>query len=134
MSNDLMCYFEKDRFAAFVGINLIEVKPGYAKANLEISDKHLNAVNIVHGGVIFALADFAFAAASNSYGHVSLGINATISYFQPAKGKTLIAEAKEISASNKIANYNVDIYCEDEEIIARFTGMVYKKKDKLKFD
>ena len=134
MSNDIMSYFEKDRFAAFVGIKLVEVKPGYAKANMEITDKHLNAVNIVQGGVIFTLADFAFEAASNSYGQVSLGINANISYFQPPKGKILIAEAKEISASKKIASYNVDIFNEDKEIIARFTGMVYRKKDKLNLD
>lgn len=134
MSNDIMSYFEKDRFAAFVGIKLVEVKPGYAKANMEITDKHLNAVNIVQGGVIFTLADFAFEAASNSYGQVSLGINANISYFQPPKGKILIAEAREISASKKIASYNVDIFNEDKEIIARFTGMVYRKKDKLNLD
>lgn len=129
-----MSYFEKDRFAAFVGLKLVEVKPGYAKVKMEITDKHLNAVNIVQGGVIFTLADFAFEAASNSYGEVSLGINANISYFQPPKGKILIAEAKEISANKKIASYNVDIYGEDKELIARFTGMVYRKKDKLNLD
>lgn len=134
MSNDIMSYFDNDRFAAYVGIKLVEVKPGYAKANMEITDKHLNAVNIVQGGVIFTLADFAFAAASNSYGQVALGINANISYFQPPKGKILIAEAKEISANKKIASYNVDIYGEDKELIARFTGMVYRKKDKINLD
>ena len=133
MGNDLISYFEKDRFAAFIGIKLVEVKPGYAKANIEITDKHLNAVNIVQGGVIFTLADFAFAAASNSYGQVSLGINANISYFKPPRGRILIAEAKEISASKKIASYNVDIFDENMETIARFTGMVYRKKDKLQF-
>lgn len=134
MSNVLMSYFEKDRFAAYVGIKLIEVKPGYAKASLEITDKHLNAVNIVQGGVIFTLADFAFEAASNSYGQVSLGINANISYFQAGKGKILTAEAVEISASKKIANYNVDVFDEEGKIIARFTGMVYRKKDLLELD
>lgn len=134
MGKDLMSYFEDDRFAAFVGIKLVEVKPGYAKAKMEITDKHLNAANIVQGGVIFTLADFAFEAASNSYGKVSLGINANISYFQPPKGKILIAEAKEISASKKIASYNVDIWGEDNELIARFTGMVYRKKDILDLD
>ena len=131
MSYDLMSYFEKDRFAAYIGIKLIEVKPGYAKANMEITDKHFNAANIIQGGVIFTLADFVFEAASNSYGQVSLGINANISYFQTSKGKMLIAEAKEISASKKIASYNVDIFNEYKETIARFTGMVYRKKDKL---
>lgn len=134
MSRDIMSYFEKDRFAAFVGIILIDVKPGYAKANLEITDKHLNAVNIVQGGVIFTLADFAFEAASNSYGQVALGLNATISYFKQPKGKLLTAEAKEISANKKIASYNVDVYGEDLELIANFTGMVYKKKDIINLD
>ncbi|KJR48829.1 Phenylacetic acid degradation protein PaaD, thioesterase [Desulfosporosinus sp. I2] len=133
MSNDIITYFGKDRFAALAGIKLVEVKPGYAKANMEITDKHLNAVNIVQGGVTFTLADFAFAAASNSYGLVSLGINANISYFQPPRGKMLIAEAQEISATKKIANYNVDIYDEDKNVVARFTGMAYRKKDKLEF-
>ena len=129
-----MSYFEKDRFAALVGIKLIEVKTGYAKATLEITDQHLNAVNIVQGGVIFTLADFAFAAAANSYGQVSLGINAHISYFQPPKGKMLIAEATEISSNKKIGSYNVDISGEDKELIARFTGMAYRKKDKINLD
>ena len=133
MSNDIITYFGKDRFAALVGIKLVEVKPGYAKANMEITDKHLNAVDIVQGGVTFTLADFAFAAASNSYGQVSLGINANISYFQPPRGKMLIAEAQEISATKKIANYNVDIYDEEKNVVARFTGIVYRKKDKLEF-
>lgn len=134
MSNNIISFFDNDRFAAFVGIKLVEVKTGYAKANLEITDNHLNAVNIVQGGVIFTLADVAFAAAANSYGQISLAINANISYFKPPKGKILIAEANEISASNKIASYNIDIFDEDKEIIARFTGMAYRKKDKLEFD
>lgn len=131
MSNDIMSYFEKDRFAAFIGIKLVDVKPGYAKAKIEITERHLNAVNIVQGGVIFTLADFAFAAASNSYAQLALGINANISYFKPPKGKILTAEAKEISATKKIANYNVDILDETMEIIARFTGTAYRKNDKI---
>src|SRR5665648_808066 len=131
MSQDIMSYFENDRFAAYVGIKLVEVKPGYAKAVMEVKEKHLNALNIVQGGVLFTLADFAFAAASNCYGQVSLGINANISYFESTKGKILVAEAKEISANKKIASYNVDICGEDKVLVARFTGMAYRKKDKL---
>ncbi|MGC7873222.1 PaaI family thioesterase [Desulfosporosinus sp. SYSU MS00001] len=134
MNENIMSYLEHDRFAALAGIKLVEVKPGYAKANMEITDKHLNAVNIVHGGAIFTLADFAFAAASNSYGQVSLGINATISYFRPPKGCIIIAEAKEVSSSKKIGNYNVDVFDENKEIIARFNGIVYRKKDKIEFE
>ncbi|MDQ7095180.1 PaaI family thioesterase [Desulfosporosinus sp. PR] len=131
MTSNLMNYFKNDRFAALVGIKLVEVGPGYAKASLEIGEQHLNAVNIVQGGVIFTLADFAFAAAANSYGQISLGINANISFFQPPKGKMLFAEAEEISGSKKILNYNVDVFDESAALIARFTGMAYRKKDAL---
>ncbi|WP_088227334.1 PaaI family thioesterase [Desulfosporosinus sp. FKB] len=134
MNENIMSYLENDQFAALAGIKLVEVKLGYAKAKMEITDKHLNAVNIVHGGAIFTLADFAFAAASNSYGQVSLGINAAISYFRPPKGCTLIAEAKEVSSTKKIGNYNVDVFDENKEIIARFNGIVYRKKDKIEFE
>ncbi len=129
-----MSFFEKDRFAAFIGAKLVEVKPGYAKAILEVSEKHLNAADVVQGGATFTLADLAFAAASNSHGQVSLSVNTTISYFRPPKGKTLIAEAKEISLTNKLANYNIDVFDENQEHIARLTGMVYRTKDMIETD
>lgn len=130
----VMEFFKKDRFADFIGLKLVQVEPGYAVAKVEIDDKHLNAVDIVQGGVTFTLADFAFAAASNSHGQLAVGINVNITYFQPPRGKVLIAEAKEIYANSKLASYNVDVVDDNKELIARFTGMVYRKKDKLDFD
>lgn len=124
-------FLAKDRFASYVGISLHEVKPGYAVAKLMIKPEHLNGVNIVHGGLTFTLADFAFAAASNFAGQVSLGINAFITYFKPPQGKELIAEATEIQKSGKLAVYNVDIFDEDINMIARFTGTAYRKKDPI---
>ncbi|MCR4441520.1 MAG: PaaI family thioesterase [Peptococcaceae bacterium] len=131
--NKIAKFFERDRFAAFAGIRLVEVEPGRAVAEMEISDNHLNAVDVVQGGAIFTLADFAFAAASNSHGQVALAINANISYFHPARGQKLTAEAKEVSASNKLASYNVDVFDDDKKLVARFSGMVYRKKDRIEF-
>jgi acyl-CoA thioesterase len=132
MINDTS-FLKNDRFAALAGIELVKVEPGYALAKMNIEEKHLNGVNIVQGGATFTLADFAFAAASNAHGQVALGINASIKYFQAPQGKVLFAEATELHASRRLANYNVDIYDENKELIARFTGTVYKKKDKVKF-
>ncbi|MGI6120664.1 MAG: PaaI family thioesterase [Desulfosporosinus sp.] len=134
MSSAIKRFFENDRFAALAGIKLIEVRPGYAKANMEITDKHLNALNTVHGGVLFTLADLAFAAAVNSHGQASLAINANISYFKSPKGRILIAEAKEIPPSKKITGYTVDIFDENGEVIARFNGIAYRKKEQLEFN
>lgn len=65
MNNDMIDNVKKDKFASYVGIELLEVGDGYAEAQMEITDNHLNGVNILHGGAIFTLADYTFAAASN---------------------------------------------------------------------
>ena len=131
MNEKLIKLLENDRFAAFIGIKLVKVQPGYAVAKMEISEKHLNGANIIQGGAIFTLADFAFAAASNACGQVTVGINANISYFQASKGKTLIAEAKEIAVSQKISNYNVDVFNENKDHIAQLRITGYKKNEKI---
>ena len=53
----------KDRYARHSGIELVDVGPGTATVRMRIVDEHRNGVGMVHGGAIFTLADFAFAAA-----------------------------------------------------------------------
>lgn len=126
--DDLKDFFAHDQFAASLGIKLLEAKPGYAVSELVIKERHLNAVKIVQGGVIFTLADFTFAAASNACGQIVVAAQGNITYFQAPRGKKLIAKATEISAQNRLVTYNVDIFDENNELIARFTGLGYKKK------
>lgn len=134
MRNDeIIKFFARDQFAAYIGAKLVNVEPGYALAEMELSGKHLNGVNLVQGGAIFTLADFAFAAAANACGKVTVGINATISYFKSPGGKKLFAEAKEISASNKLASYNVDVFDENKETIARFIATGFRKEEEINF-
>lgn len=121
-------FFAQDQFAASIGIKLLEVKPGYAVSELVITERHLNAVKIVQGGVIFTLADFTFAAASNACGQIVVAAHGSISYFQAPQGKKLIAKATEVSTQNRLVTYNVDIFDERNQLIARFTGLGYKKK------
>ena len=59
-------FFNKDNFIVNVGIELLEVSPGYAKAKLDIEERHLNSLGIVQGGALFTLADLAAAAAINA--------------------------------------------------------------------
>ena len=117
---------KNDRFAKYLGINLIEVKPGYAKVEMEITENHLNGIDIVQGGAIFTLADYAFAAASNME-HLTLGINANISYYKSPKGKKIMAEAKEISKQNKICGYDIGVFDENHEMIAQVSAMGFIK-------
>jgi acyl-CoA thioesterase len=122
----------QDRFARLVGIELLEVKEGYARAKLIINEHHLNGVNIVQGGVTFTIADLAFAAASNSYGTVAVGINVSITYLKSAgQGSTLYAEAKEVGLNSKLATYLVNVTDENDDLVAIFQGTVYRKKEQL---
>ena len=124
-------FLAKDRFAQHVGIELLEVGPGRAKARLRITDQHLNGVGIVHGAALFSLADLVFAAASNSHGTVAVAINAHIAFLKATTGGVLVAEGREVSQNPKLATYDVDIRNETGELVASFHGMVYRKKDPI---
>ena len=96
-----------------------------------IEDKHLNSVDIVHGGALFTLADLAFAVASNSHGRIALAINAHISFLRAVSGGTLTATATEVEEPGRLGSYHVVITDENDNKIAVFNGMVYRKDQKL---
>jgi acyl-CoA thioesterase len=126
--------FENDRYAKLSEISLTEASPGYARAIMVINEKHLNAADVVQGGAIFTLADFAFAVASNSHGRLSLAIDAEISFFRSVRAGTLTATAREISLHNKLGTYLIDITNEKNELIAHFKGTVYRKNTDFGID
>jgi len=124
-------FFKNDRFAQHSGIELLEIGEGRAKARMVIQDHHRNGVNLVHGGAIFTLADLVFAVASNSHGTVAVAINASIWFVKAAKEGTLCAEAKEVSRNPKLAVYAIEVTDDAGELVAKFEGMVYRKKDPI---
>jgi acyl-CoA thioesterase len=125
-------FFKNDRFAAHAGIELLEVREGYARARMPVADMHLNGVSTAQGGAIFTLADLAFAAAVNSHGTVAVAINVSISFVKAAfTGQTLTAEAQEISRSSKLASCTVRVTDEKGDLIAIFQGLAFRKSDSL---
>lgn len=118
---------QKDAFANHNGMEITEMRGGYARAEMALQPYHLNAAQTVHGGALFTLADFAFAAASNSRGQLSLSITSSISIFKGAREGKLIAEAREVSSSAKLGSYEVTIRNEADDLLATFQGMVYRK-------
>jgi acyl-CoA thioesterase len=124
-------FIEKDYFAQHVGIELIEMAEGSAKARLKIQKHHLNGAGLTQGGVIFTLADLVFAAASNAYGPVAVAINASISFVKSStQGAILTAEAKEVSRNRKLASYTIHVTDDQDQMVAIFQGMVYIKPSK----
>lgn len=131
ISDDLTRFFKNDKFAAYNGIRLLEAGSGRARSSMVLTPNHLNGLGIVHGGALFALADFTFAAASNSRENVAVAINANISYVKSVSSGTLYADAREISLNHKIGTYTIDVTHESGELLAVFQGMVYRKKEKV---
>jgi acyl-CoA thioesterase len=124
--------FARDRYAQLSSIEIVETAPGYCKARMQIEGKHLNSVGVVHGGALFTLADLAFAVASNSHGQVALAINAHITYLQSARSGVLYAVATEVDPPRKLGAYEVAISDENGRTIATFSGMVYRKSQRIK--
>lgn len=121
-----------DRFAKLVGLNIGEVKPGYAQVTMKVEDKHLNSVNITHGGAVFTLADLAFALASNSHGQVALGLNMSINFVKATQvGAVLTATATEDKLTRSTGLYRIEINDDLGELVALAEGLVFRKKDIL---
>ena len=122
-----------DYFRELLGIKVLEVKDGYAKMSLEITKKHTNAAGFTHGGVLFALADCAFAEAVNFGDRQAVAVQVSINYLRPtSEGEVLTAEATTVSDGKTLALCSVAVKKEDKDV-ALFSGLAYKippaKKD-----
>jgi len=126
-------FFKADRYAAFSGIELLEVEPGRAKTRMEIREMHLNAGNVVQGGAIFTLADLAFAAAVNGYGNLAMSIETSIRYFKGVGSGVLFADAKIVHIHKRLATFEVRVTDETDELIALFIATAYRKDVTLPF-
>ena len=132
MPNDLEAikrHFCTDRFAASSGMQVVEVRPGFARTSLEIEERHLNSVGIVQGSAIFTLADLAFAIACNTAGKVALAVNTNLSFLKAMRAGTLHAEAIEVARSRRISTCTVRVTDNLGELIALFQGTAYIKDE-----
>jgi acyl-CoA thioesterase len=106
------------------GVSIDDAREGYALIRMTVRDDMLNGHRIGHGGMIFALADTAFAYACNSRNENTVAQNASISFLAPAQpGDVLIAEAREVSRSGRSGVYQVSVKTAAGAVIAEFTGL-----------
>ena len=118
---------ENDRFAKQNGIQLTEVREGYARAEMTVSKMHLNGGGVCQGGALFTLADLAFAAVSNSHGLLTFGLENSIAFLKSAKGDHLVAEAVETLNHHKIPFCEMKVRNQHGELICTMTGLAFRK-------
>ena len=112
-------FFESDVFATFAtGIEIKEIGDKWAKCSLTLDSRHKNAAGQVMGGVIFTIADFAFAVASNSESMVTVTTSSSISFLGTVKGNELIAETRLIKDGKRSCFYEVTVKDELDNPIA----------------
>lgn len=118
-----------DYFSKWLGISLLQIKPGYCKLSAVIRKEMLNGFGIAHGGITYSIADSALAFSSNSKGRKSVSIETSISHIISLKeNDEITAEAICETETEKLGHYKIHLYLtnEPEKIVALFKGIVYK--------
>ncbi len=119
----------KDTFSQWLGIEVLEVKEGFAKIKMKVRNEMLNGHLVAHGGISFSLADSAFAFASNSHGQKAVSIETSINHIKPIfEGDELIATAEKESTSKSLGQYLVRV-TRGEELVGLFKGVVFRKQE-----
>ena len=111
-----------DAASRMLGIELTDYGPGWARTRMTVRDDMVNGHGICHGGLIFSLADTAFACACNSWGPVTVAAGADISFIASGRrGDRLTAEARVRARYGRNGVYDVTI-TRGEQLIAEFRG------------
>jgi phenylacetic acid degradation protein PaaD len=111
-----------DRASAALGIEVVEHAAGRARARMTVGPEMINGHGLAHGGLVFALADTAFAAACNGWGPVTVAAGAEIAFLAPARdGDVLEAVAELRSRRGRTGIYDVTVRRGDE-VVAEFRG------------
>jgi acyl-CoA thioesterase len=115
--------YARDLAAQALGIEILDVAPGAVRVAMVVRPDMLNGHGTCHGGMLFALADTAFALACNSYGEAMVAAGASIEFLAAAaRGERLIATANETSRTARHGIYDVAVARTSGELVAHFRG------------
>jgi len=115
--------WDEDKASQALGMNLIDVGPGFAVLSMAVRADMANGHGMCHGGFMFLLADSAFAFACNSHNQRAVAAGAEIHFVAPAKvGDLLTAKATEQHREGRSGFYDVRVTDQDDALIALFRG------------
>jgi acyl-CoA thioesterase len=115
--------YRTDRASQGLGLEIIDVAPGRVRVEMTVRPDMVNGHGMCHGGIIFALADSAFAFACNSHGEPMVAAGANIEFLAPTQnGERVTATASEVSRTARNGIYDVCVTKSSGETIAHFRG------------
>lgn len=112
-------------FMSYNGLYIVEAKENYVKLGVDITEKSLNPFGIVHGGLIYTLADSAMGIALATTGRSGVTLNSTIDYLTPGKGKKLFADTEIVKDGKSIVVFRVNIKDENDTLVSVASGTYY---------
>jgi acyl-CoA thioesterase len=125
---------EAEPFARKFGIELVELREGYARVEMTVAPDMENIFGMTHGGALFALIDAAFESACNSHGTMAVALNVNVTFVAPPPPNSrLVAEAREYSRTRKTANYDIKVFDDQQQLLASCQALAYRKGTPLPF-
>jgi len=119
--------WQRDRASQALGMRLVAVRPGWARLTMTVRPDMLNGHDVCHGGLVFALADSAFAFACNTYNESTIAAAAAIDFLAAARaGDELTAEAAELWRTRRNGIYEITVTNQRGERVALFRGRSYR--------
>ncbi|MDQ7878653.1 hydroxyphenylacetyl-CoA thioesterase PaaI [Microbacterium sp. QXD-8] len=121
----------RDRASAALGMIVERDEPGEAVVSMRVRDDMTNGFAITHGGMVFALADTAFAMACNAVApgegdtdaDITVAAGADISFLKATRaGQTLTAHARRRALAGRSGLYDVTVTDETGDVVAEFRG------------
>lgn len=117
----------QDEFSQWMNIKLIEVEENYCLIEMPVKKEMINGLKTVHGGITFAFADSALAFSSNNSGDAAVALNCVVNFTKAGKeGDVFRAESILANETRKTAVYDIKITNQNEDLVAKFVGTVYK--------
>ncbi|MCL4441759.1 MAG: hotdog fold thioesterase [Firmicutes bacterium] len=127
VSEELWEKLKDDPFPRHLGVDIMEVRPGYARVGLKVAHFMTNIHRITHGGVVFTLADVALGNACNSWGDSEVAMNVSIYYLKASRpGEYLMATAMAENMTRRTGLYRIKVENEKGELVATADGLVYR--------
>ena len=115
--------YADDRASAALGIEMVEVSVGRTVVAMTVREDMVNSHDICHGGLIFTLADSAFAYACNSENHNTVAAGARVEFLAPGRlGDRLTAVAEQVSQGGRTGIYDVSVSNQLGKTVALFRG------------
>lgn len=123
--NEVRARIAPDSFARLLGIEVLEASPERAVAGVPLAEQYFNAHGSAHGGLIFSLADMAFAALVVANDLTCVNAQTSISYIKTGKAGPLRAESRMIHAGRKLVTCEVRVLDADGALLALATVTGY---------